>query len=87
MPSKSAPPMRIARLVAGNMSQTELAERLGVTQSLISRVEKGTTQPRIDLARKIAALLNTTVDELFPPASLRRGRRPVSEAVLDGVAP
>ena len=48
-----------------NISQKELAERVGVTQAAISHWERGSRQPRVDMAVKIAKELNCTVDELL----------------------
>ena len=53
-----------ARLIAG-LSQTDLAARLGVTNGAIGQWEKGVTRPRIGRLKKLAAELNTTVDELI----------------------
>ncbi len=36
------------------MTQKELAERTGIRQSNISRIESGSSSPRIDTLRKIA---------------------------------
>ena len=49
------------------ISQNELARRLSVTQSTISQWETGRTVPRLSIAKKIAAELNCTVDELLEP--------------------
>jgi transcriptional regulator with XRE-family HTH domain len=44
--------IREARTIAG-LSQTELAERLGTAQSVISRWERGLDAPRIDTLGRI----------------------------------
>lgn len=46
------------------LSQTELAERVGVTQAAIARFESGRIVPNVVTAVKIARKLDTTVEEL-----------------------
>lgn len=40
--------------IKGNLSQKELAERIGVTQSNISRFESGTYNPSLAFLQKVA---------------------------------
>ena len=47
------------------ITQTELAKRLGVTQGAVSQWENGTTNPGIELLPKLAEILNCSVDELL----------------------
>ena len=47
-----------ARRVAMNMSQRELAELCGTTQSAIARLERGGRPPRIDTLLRIAEALD-----------------------------
>ena len=55
------------RRVAMNMSQRELAELCGTTQSAIARLERGGRPPRIDTLLRIAdALECDLVVELVP---------------------
>lgn len=48
-----------------NMSQSELAEKVGVTRQTISMIESGKYNPTIKLCIKIAKTLNKTLDDLF----------------------
>ena len=48
-----------------NMKQEELAELVGVRRETIIRLEKGQYNPSLKLAMDIAAVFNTTVEELF----------------------
>ncbi len=48
------------------LTQEELAERVGVTQSMITHIEKGKKKPSLDKAIAIARELDTTVDRLIP---------------------
>jgi DNA-binding XRE family transcriptional regulator len=42
-----------------NMSQQELADRIGVPKSTIGRIESGLTSPRVETLFKISQALNT----------------------------
>jgi len=48
-----------------NLTQEELAEKVGAVRATIIYIEKGDYNPSIKLAYKIAKVLNTTLDELF----------------------
>ncbi|NMC06540.1 MAG: PH domain-containing protein [Candidatus Lokiarchaeota archaeon] len=50
---------------ARNMSQEQLAERVGVTRQTILYLEKGTYNPSLKLAMKIAQVFDVKVEELF----------------------
>ncbi|MHB8468278.1 MAG: helix-turn-helix domain-containing protein [Gaiellaceae bacterium] len=55
------------RRVAMDMSQRELAELVGTTQSAIARLERGGRPPRIDTLLKIAEALDCELSvELVP---------------------
>jgi ribosome-binding protein aMBF1 (putative translation factor) len=41
------------------LSQTELAQRVGTKQPVISRLESGAGNPTLDLLRRVAKALNT----------------------------
>lgn len=52
--------VRAAR-AATQMTQTELADRLGTTKATISKIENSAIQPSIDWAERLAKALNTDV--------------------------
>jgi transcriptional regulator with XRE-family HTH domain len=52
-----------------DMSQYDLAERLGVSQPLIWRIEKGYSQPSPELRRAIAEVLGLKDEEAESCAS------------------
>jgi putative transcriptional regulator len=56
--------LRTERLAAG-LSQTELATSIGVSRQTILAIEKGLTVPGLDLALRIAALLEKPVEAVF----------------------
>lgn len=50
-----------------NISQELLACEVGVTVRYIAFLESGGRKPSIDVAFKIAKVLNSTVDDIFLP--------------------
>ena len=47
------------------LRQEDIATTLGVTRQTINAIENEKYNPTLELAMKLAKLLNTTVDELF----------------------
>ena len=48
-----------------DMSQQDLADRVGVSRQTINAIEKGDYNPTINLCIAICKALNKTLDELF----------------------
>lgn len=48
-----------------DLTQEELAEKVGVRRETISFLEKGKYNPSLKLAYKVSQVLETTIDELF----------------------
>ncbi len=48
-----------------DMSQQELADKVGVSRQTINAIEKGDYNPTIKLCIEICRTLNKTLDELF----------------------
>ncbi|MBO7335376.1 MAG: helix-turn-helix transcriptional regulator [Lachnospiraceae bacterium] len=48
-----------------DMSQQELADKVGVSRQTINAIEKGDYSPTINLCIAICKALNKTLDELF----------------------
>lgn len=48
-----------------NLTQAQLAQKVGVRRETIVFLEKGEYNPSLKLAAKVARELNTTVNELF----------------------
>lgn len=48
-----------------NMSQEELAEKVGVRRETIARLEKGAYNPSLKLAMDISKVFGKTVEEVF----------------------
>lgn len=51
------------------LRQEDMAKALNVTRQTINAIENEKYNPTLELAMKLAKLLNTTVDELFIPDS------------------
>ena len=48
-----------------DMSQQDLADKVGVSRQTINAIEKGDYNPTINLCIAICKVLNKTLDELF----------------------
>ena len=57
--------LRRFRFDAGEMTQQELAERVGVTRQTIHAIEKGNYNPSVELALRLAKAFGTSVERLF----------------------
>lgn len=57
--------VRRLRFENGEMTQQELAERIGCTRQTVIMLEQGRYVPSLALALKIAQAFATTVDEIF----------------------
>jgi len=50
---------------ARNLSQTEVANKLGVTQGFVSRLEKDSRTPNVEMLRKLSAILGVSESNLL----------------------
>jgi putative transcriptional regulator len=57
--------IREFRFFADEMTQQELAEKVGVTRQTIVAIEKAKYSPSLELAFKIALVFDTTVEKIF----------------------
>jgi transcriptional regulator with XRE-family HTH domain len=60
---------------ARNLSQRELAEICGTTQSAIARFEAGTRPPRLDTLLRMAAALDCALDVTLRPRTTPTPRK------------
>ncbi len=56
--------LKIAR-IEGDMSQEDLANRVGVTRQTIGLIESGNYNPTLKLCIEICKALNKTLNDLF----------------------
>lgn len=54
-----------AARAALDLSQQDLADKVGVSRQTINAIEKGDYNPTINLCRSICKVLNKTLDEIF----------------------
>ena len=57
--------IRALRFHAGEMTQAELAERVGVTRQTILAVEQGRYSPSLEVAFRIAAAFGVPLEQVF----------------------
>ncbi len=64
-PTRVTNRIRVLRFEAGEMTQAELADRLGVTRQTVIAVEQGKYSPSLEMAFQIARVFGVTLDDVF----------------------
>lgn len=61
--------IRALRAAASEMTQVELAERIGVTRQTVIAIEQGRYSPSLEVAFKMARVFGVPLEEVFgyPP--------------------
>lgn len=57
--------IRTLRFMAGEMSQAELGQKIGVTRQTIAAIEAGKYSPTLEAAFRIAEVFGKPLDEVF----------------------
>ena len=57
--------IRTLRFMAGEMTQAELGERIGVTRQTIAAIEQGKYSPTLEAAFRIARVFEKPLEEVF----------------------
>jgi putative transcriptional regulator len=57
--------IRVLRAEHGDMSQGDLADRIGMTRQTVAAIEKGKYAPTLEAAFRIAAVFGVPFDEVF----------------------
>ena len=57
--------IRALRTATGEMTQADLAERIGVTRQTIIAIEQSRYSPSLEVAFQIAREFNVSLDEVF----------------------
>jgi putative transcriptional regulator len=57
--------IRTLRFLHGEMTQQELADRIGVTRQTVVAIEKAKYSPSLEVAFRIARVFNTPLEEVF----------------------
>ncbi len=64
-PTRVTNDIRSLRFANGEMTQAELADRIGVTRQTIIAIEQGRYSPSLEMAFRIARVFEVPLDELF----------------------
>lgn len=57
--------IRTLRFLAGEMSQADLGQRVGVTRQTIAAIEAGKYSPSLEVAFRIAQVFGKPLEEVF----------------------
>ena len=64
-PTRVTNRIRRLRFDRGEMTQAELAERIGVTRQTIIAIEQGRYSPSLEMAFQIAQAFGVSLDDVF----------------------
>ena len=64
-PTRVTNSIRTLRFAAGEMTQADLAERIGVTRQTVIAIEQGRYSPSLEVAFQIARELGVSLDAVF----------------------
>ena len=57
--------VRTLRFTHGEMTQADLAERIGVTRQTVIAIEQGRYSPSLEMAFQIARVFDVPLDDVF----------------------
>lgn len=57
--------VRMLRFMAGEMTQAELGEKIGMTRQTVAAIEAGKYSPTLEAAFRIALVFGKPLDEVF----------------------
>ncbi|MEI8082121.1 MAG: helix-turn-helix transcriptional regulator [Actinomycetes bacterium] len=57
--------IRALRFASGEMTQAELADKVGVTRQTVIAIEQGRYSPSLEMAFQIARVFRVPLDEVF----------------------
>ena len=64
-PTKVTNSIRALRFAASEMTQSDLADRVGATRQTIIAIEQGRYSPSLEMAFQIARVFGAPLDEVF----------------------
>jgi putative transcriptional regulator len=64
-PTKVTNSIRALRFANGEMTQAQLADRVGVTRQTIIAIEQGRYSPSLEVAFQIARVFKVPLDDVF----------------------
>ncbi len=73
-PTRVTNSIRALRFAAGEMTQADLADRVGVTRQTIIAIEQGKYSPTLEMAFRIARVFGVPLDEVFQDPHEQEGQ-------------
>ncbi|MDQ7909283.1 helix-turn-helix transcriptional regulator [Phytohabitans sp. ZYX-F-186] len=64
-PTRVTNSIRTLRFNHGEMTQADLADRIGVTRQTVIAIEQGRYSPSLEMAFRIARVFKVSLDEVF----------------------
>jgi putative transcriptional regulator len=64
-PTRVTNSIRALRFAHGEMTQADLADRIGVTRQTVNAIEQGKYSPSLEMAFQIAAVFGLPLDQVF----------------------
>ena len=64
-PTKVTNAIRTLRFAHGEMTQADLADRIGVTRQTVIAIEQGRYSPSLEMAFRIARAFDVPLDDVF----------------------
>ncbi len=64
-PTRVTNRIRALRFEAGEMTQADLADQLGVTRQTVIAIEQGKYSPSLEMAFRIAKVFGVPLDDVF----------------------
>lgn len=58
--------VKMLRFMAGEMTQSDLGRKVGVTRQTIAAIEAGKYSPTLETAYRIADVFGKSIEEVFP---------------------
>jgi putative transcriptional regulator len=64
-PTRVTNSIRAMRAEYGDLTQAELADRIGVTRQTVIAIEQGKYSPTLEMAFQIAKVFGVSIDDVF----------------------
>lgn len=64
-PTRVTNRIRTLRFAHGELTQAELADRIGVTRQTVIAIEQGRYSPSLEMAFRIARVFGVRIDDVF----------------------
>jgi putative transcriptional regulator len=64
-PTQVTNSIRALRFASGEMTQADLADRIGVTRQTVIAIEQGRYSPSLEMAFRIARVFKVPLDDVF----------------------